>query len=212
VLEKMEPAQLAKAFIISTHSGERIPVMYNPEEYRLEQGNNFAEIGIPGLDAPPVQYVRGKARTLSMDLFFDTYEGRTDVRQHSNRVVRLLDKLPQTSAPPILLFVMGPFTFECVLVDVSQRFTMFQRDGAPVRATLTVRLQEFVRVQVEVEHGLFIGPPTLHNVASQQTASGLAAAYLGDPRRWRELAEANNIDDPFRLQEGRTLIIPGRVG
>lgn len=206
----MELAQLAKAYIVNTQTGERIPVMYNPEEYRLEQGNNFAEVGIPGLDAPPVQYVRGKARMLSMDLFFDTYEAGEDVRRHSGRVVGLLDKLPQTSAPPILLFAMGPFTFECVLVDVSQRFTMFLRDGTPVRATLTVRFQEFVRVQVEVQHGLFIGPPTLHNIASRQTVSDVASAYLGDPRRWRELAEANNIDDPFHLQEGRTLVVPGR--
>ena len=26
--------------------------MYNPEELKLEQGNNFAEVGIPGLNAP----------------------------------------------------------------------------------------------------------------------------------------------------------------
>ena len=208
----MNLTQLGKAVIINTHTGDRIPVMYNPEEYRLEEGNNFSEIGIPGLDAPPVQYVRGKARTLSMDLFFDTYEKQPpeDVRGHSGRVVALLDKLPLTSAPPILLFTMGPFTFECVLVDVNQRFTMFQRDGTPVRATLAVRFHEFVRVQIEVEHGLFIGPPTLHNIASGQTVSDLATAYLGDPRRWREIAQANNIDDPFHIQEGRAVVIPGR--
>jgi len=208
----MDLAQLAKAFIVNTHTGERIPVMYNPEEYRLEQGNNFAEVGIPGLNAPPMQYVRGKARTLSMDLFFDTFEKQPpeDVRRHSGRVVALLDKLPQTGAPPILLFTMGPFTFECVLVDISQRFTMFHRDGTPVRATLTTRFQEFIRVQVEVEHGLFIGPPTLHNIASSQTVSDIAFAYLGDPRRWREVAEANSVDDPFHLQEGQAIVIPGR--
>jgi len=208
----MDLAQLAKAFIVNTHTGERIPVMYNPEEYRLEQGNNFAEVGIPGLDAPPIQYVRGKARTLSMDLFFDTFEKQPheDVRRYSGRVVALLDRLSQTGAPPILLFTMGPFTFECVLVDVSQRFTMFHRDGTPVRATLTTRFQEFARVQVEIEQGLFIGPPTLHNIGSLQTVSDIATAYLGDPARWREVAEANGIDDPFHLIEGLAIVIPGR--
>ena len=57
----MGPYPLAKATILNTVTHELITVMYNPEEYKLDQGNTFAEIGIPGLDAPPMQYVRGKA-------------------------------------------------------------------------------------------------------------------------------------------------------
>jgi hypothetical protein len=204
--------QLAKAVIINTISGERISVMYNPEEYKLEQGNTFAEVGIPGLATPPVQYVRGRARALSMDLFFDTYEQSTDVRTYSGQIVQLLEPLPQTHAPPVLLFTMGQFAFQCVLVDVGQRYTMFLRDGTPVRATLSVRFQEYVRVEVQVEHGLFIGPPTLQNMTRGQTLSSIAATRLGDPARWREIAQANGIDDPFHIPPGLPLVIPGPTG
>ena len=114
----MELSQLSKAAILNTITSERITVMYNPEEIKLDQGNSFAEVGIPGLDAPPVQYVRGKARSLSMELFFDTYESKEDVRRYSGRIVKLLDKLPQTKAPPVLLFSMGQLNFQCVLADV----------------------------------------------------------------------------------------------
>src|SRR5215475_1670957 len=84
--------ELAKATILNTFTGESFRVMYNPEELKLEQGNTFAEVGIPGLGTPPVQYVRGKARTLSMELFFDTYETGEDVRTRTAPVVQLLDK------------------------------------------------------------------------------------------------------------------------
>ena len=81
-----------------------------------------------------------------MELFFDTYEAGVDVRAATpRRSSRLLDKEPQTKAPPVLLFSMGRLQFRCVLVDAEQRFTMFLRDGTPVRSTLSVRLQEFVR-------------------------------------------------------------------
>ena len=50
----MALANLAKALIINTDTNERIQVMYNPEEFKLDQGNNFAEVGIPGLNAPPI--------------------------------------------------------------------------------------------------------------------------------------------------------------
>jgi hypothetical protein len=204
----MDLARLSKAIITNTATSERFQVMYNPDELRLEQGNNFAEVGIPGLDAPPLQYVRGKARTLSMDLFFDSYEADQDVRQHTGPLVKLLNKEPLTKAPPVLLFSMGQFNFQCVLVDASQRFTMFRRDGTPVRSTISVRFQEFVRIDIEIEHGLFIGPPTLHNVVRSETASAIAATVLGDPARWREVADANGIDDPLNIAPGLTLKVP----
>jgi hypothetical protein len=204
----MDLSRLAKAIIVNTDTNERFPVMYNPEEYRIDQGNTFAEVGIPGLNAPPVQYVRGRSRTLTMDLFFDTYETGEDVRTYTGEVVGLLDTLPQTQAPPVLLFAMGPFNFPCVLVDAGQRFTMFARDGTPVRSILSAKFQEFVQVDVQIQSGLFIGPPTLVNLANGQTLSSLASAVLGDPARWRDIAVFNNIDDPFNLLPGQTILIP----
>jgi len=184
---------------------------------------------VPGLATAPVQYVRGKARTLSMELFFDTYELGIDVRTFSNPVVQLLDKDPREQAPPVLLFSLGRLQFQCVLVDAGQRYTMFLPDGTPVRSTLSVRFQEFVRIDVEVRRGLFFGSPTLsavgnaafraardlvtgsstvHVTLAGDTLSGLAATYLGDPARWRDIAGANDLDDPFDLPPGRPLVIP----
>jgi hypothetical protein len=231
--------ELAKAVLIDTSTGAGHPVMYNPEELRLEQGNQFAEIGIPGLDVSPVQYVRGKSRVLTMELFFDTYESGQDVRAYTAPIVALLDKRPQTLAPPVLLFSLGRVQFRCVLTDAGQRFTMFSRDGTPVRSTLSVRLQEYVEVSVELRQGLFLGSPTasavvnrlaapvvsrvtstvqaaasvaagavVHVVSEGDTLSGIAGAYLGDPGRWREVAQANRIVDPFALATGASLVIP----
>lgn len=203
------PGQLAKAVLVDQQTGRRITVMYNPEEYQLEQGNEIAEIGVPGLPAPPIQFVRGRARTLSMDLFFDTYERGADVREHTQRVVDLLRPDPRTFAPPVLLFVMGRFAFECLLLEAIQQFTMFLPDGTPVRCRMSVRFQEHVEVLVETQTGFFVGPPTLHTIGERDTLANLAAAYLGDPARWREIAELNGIDDPLRLVAGATLRMPG---
>ncbi|WP_214102577.1 CIS tube protein [Acrocarpospora catenulata] len=202
--------QLAKALIVDTRTGERVAVMYNPEEYRVEQGNELAEIGVPGLAASPVQYVRGRTRTLTMDLFFDTYEQQIDVRAYTNRLVRLLHPAPRTFAPPVLLFVMGRFSFRCVLAEADQRFTMFLPDGTPVRARVSVTFREYTEVEFQTQRGFFAGPPTVHTTTDRDTLAGLAATYLGDPARWREIADANNLLDPLRLPAGRPLVIPER--
>ncbi len=224
-------SELAKAHIIDTVAGVSYPVMYNPEELKFEQGNTFAEIGVPGLNAPPLQYVRGKARVLTMELFFDSYETGDDVRDFTQPIVRLLDRQPLTKAPPVLLFSLGRVQFRCVLVDAGQRFTMFLRDGTPVRSVMSVRLQEYVDVDLEVSQGLFIGSPvvsaavnavggaaaagavlagaaTMHVIARGDTLSGIAAAYLGDAAQWRQIADVNKIVDPLDLTPGRSLIIP----
>ncbi|MEV0803182.1 LysM peptidoglycan-binding domain-containing protein [Kribbella sp. NPDC050281] len=227
--------ELAKAVLIDTTTNTAHVVMYNPEELKVEQGNQFAEVGIPGLNASPLQYVRGKNRVLTMELFFDTYESKEDVRLHTAPIVRLLDKQPQTLAPPVLLFSLGRVQFRCVLTDAGQRFTMFAPDGTPVRSTMSVRLQEYVDVSLEISQGLFIGSPTasalvnvaltpiveaispsaasaMHTVLAGETLSGIAGAYLGDPARWREIAQANGIIDPLAVKPGASLVIPDGSG
>jgi nucleoid-associated protein YgaU len=201
---------LHKATIINLDTREAIPVLFNPEEYTLDFGNTLAEIGIPGLQKSPVQYVRGNIRTLKMELFFDTYEQNEDVRDHTRRITALLEARPTTLAPPVLLFSWSSLQFQCVLESVSQRFIMFRPSGMPVRARLTVVFKEFARLEVEIERGFFIGPPTVRNIIEGETLSQLAHEYFGDAGAWREIAEANGIDDPFDLAPGRPIFIPSR--
>jgi Contractile injection system tube protein len=201
---------LEKAMIINTHTGERMTVMFNPAEYTLEKGNTFAEIGIPGLSAPPIQFVRGNLRTLRMELFFDTYEQQVDVRMFVRKLTGLLDKDPTTQGPPILIFSWGQLNFQCVLDSASQRFTMFLNDGTPARATVSVTFKEYQPVEIEIRRGLFLGAPTIQNLVPGDTLSSIAGRVLGDPGAWREIAEPNDLDDPRRLLPGISLILPSR--
>ena len=201
---------LDKASIINLDTGEETAVMFNPAEYTLDMGNTIAEIGIPGLEKSPVQYVRGKIRTLTMELFFDTYENRAnrDVRVRTRQITALLEKNPTTQAPPVLLFSWGSLQFKCVLETVSQRFIMFVADGTPVRARLKVVFKEFEELDVEIEEGLFLGPPTVRNILDGETLDQLADEFLGDSGAWREIAELNDIDDPINVPAGTQLVIP----
>jgi hypothetical protein len=199
---------LAKATIINLETEERFAVMFNPEEYTLDMGNTIAEIGIPGLEKSPIQYVRGNLRSLQMELFFDTYEQQRDVRGETRRITALLEKNPTTQAPPLLLFSWGSLQFKCVLETAGQRFIMFLADGTPVRARLNVTFKEYEQIEVEVQQGFFFGPPSVRNLLEGETLSKLAHEYLGDPGAWREIAELNNIDDPRRLTPGIQLLIP----
>ena len=57
-----------------------IQLCFNPTEYQRSKANTFAEIGIPGLESPPIQYVKGEAEKLTVELLADTSDTLTDVR------------------------------------------------------------------------------------------------------------------------------------
>jgi len=148
--------------------GPPILVNYNPTEYTLSKGAQLAEIAIPGLDSPILQFVRGQTETLSLDLFFDTTEaGMSDTARSVTTVTDQFYQLVKidgtTHAPPICFFSWGAefpgqrayasmgmgtgsqqrYGFKCVVESVRQRYTLFSPQGIPLRATLTVSLKEY---------------------------------------------------------------------
>lgn len=200
----------AKARITIEHTGEQFEVMFNPEEYTLNRDNNFASQAIPGLSSPLLQFVHGNLRTLEMELFFDTYEKKSDVRDETQRIVRLLDIDPELHAPPVINIAWASLQFRCVLVRAGQKFILFLEDGRPARARVTVSFNEYVdpgRETREVKRQT-ANFSKVHTVVQGETLSAIAGRFYEDPRMWRPIAIENGIDDPRALATGQSLLIP----
>src|SRR5882762_10155387 len=111
-----------------------IPVQFNPSEYTLTKGAQIAEIAIPGIDAPILQFVRGQTQTLSMELFFETTQmgmGEApvlDVRTLTEPVFQLVKIQAKTHAPPRVRFSWGlGLSFRAIVDSIQQKFTLFKR-------------------------------------------------------------------------------------
>lgn len=212
---------LEKAVITNTVTNERVPVLFNPEEYTLSKDNNFAQVGVPGLSAPILQFVHGNMQTLEMELLVDTYEEHKesskvlnrageDVRNLTRKITDLLNIDPTTHAPPVLLFTWASLSFTCVLARANQRFIMFLPDGTPVRARLTVTFNEFRNADLEAKEvkRQTADYSKIYMVGQGETLSSIAGRTYGDPKLWRPIALRNAIDDPRALPVGRRLIVP----
>lgn len=205
---------LEKAKIIvhgQNGSTEEVAVHFNPNQLSEDKGNQIAEIGVPGLSAPILQFVRGNTRTLSMELLFDTYESGDDVRRaYTDKIYRLLEIDPETHAPPICEFVWKDFAFKGVVDRVGGRFTLFRENGMPVRATLNVTFKHYIPVAdlVRANPTRSADHTKTYTVRLGDTLSSIAAAEYGDPAKWRPIAAANRIDNPRALTPGRVLAIP----
>jgi hypothetical protein len=123
---------LEKALLVNDVTGDRIPVLFNPEEYTLHKDINYAQAAVPGLSSPLLQFVNGNMQTLEMDLFLDTYEAHyegnralnqagEDVRNLARKVTDFMTIDATVHAPPPLVFTWASLAFTCVLAKVSQR-------------------------------------------------------------------------------------------
>jgi LysM repeat protein len=203
---------LTKALIINNDVQPplHIPVMFNPPEYRIQKTNEFAEVGIRGLGSSLLQFVKGTAPTLTMDLFFDTTDDGDDVRTITDAVFGLTALNAKTHAPPRLMFVWSSLTLPCVLESVTQHFDYFDASGTPLRATLTVTLKENDELQDLLSSTPLESADRTKGyvVMAGDTLQRIAAREYDDPRQWRLIAQATNIDNPLTIQPGLSVSIP----
>lgn len=205
--------QLKKAFILARDqtgkeiTDSRIDFLFNPATYSIDKSNQFASMAIPGRDSPIIQFVRGEAETLSMDIFFDTYTYRNsiDVTQFTDRISDLLAVKGDIHAPCLCTFHWGSLIFTGVLEKVTKRFTMFTTDGTPVRATLGVTFRQFT---AEEEPKSSPDKTKMRVVNEGDSLWFIAFQEYGDQAMWRKIADDNpSIVNPRTLVPGTALII-----
>src|SRR5688572_19859684 len=140
----MTPLQKAKLIVEWSTGNQDYVLQFNPTELAFNKGAQLAEIVIPGLDTPLIQYVRGQAETLTLELFFDTTEsgmGATavSVTTETDRIYELVKIDPDRHAPPVCTFVWNnDFPGTHVAHIGNQRRSSFRGVVESVRQTFTL--------------------------------------------------------------------------
>jgi hypothetical protein len=211
---------LAKAVILNLDkSGKRVECMFNPTEYTFSKQNEWVRSNTFGGDMPQVEFSKGQPATLTMDLYFDTYIKRSDVRKHTDKIWALTyvdpdlkDPKTKKSRPPMVRFQWGKsWTFDAVITSISQHFTLFLSDGTPVRAKLSVTFQQIkdgkkLKPQNPTSGGT--GGERVWTVSASDTLAWIAFKSYGDSTVWRRIADANRLANVRQLVPGTVLVIP----
>jgi LysM repeat protein len=145
-----------------------------------------------------------------MELFFDTTDARTDVREQTQKITDLLKIDSELHAPPVIRVAWGSLQLRCVLTRANQKFVKFLEDGRPTRARITVTFSEFIDPEREAKE---VNRQTadfskVYTVTGGDTLAGIAARFYENPTLWRPIAVANGIDDPRAIAPGQELHVP----
>lgn len=203
----------------------KLEVQFNPTEYTIDRETTFAEVAVPGLDAPVIQYVRGGGDKLKLELFLDVTDsmengvakdGASVKELFVEPLERLMLQHEKLHAPPIVCLTWGSTVLlpAAVANSLSVKYTLFDTLGRPVRATATLGVRQYATASRQLaDAGL--QSPDLTNVATVRqgdTLPAIAAREYGNATRWRQIAEANRITNPLALTPGQPLVVPKLKG
>jgi len=216
----MPGGQLVKATITNIDTDESVECLFNPTEYNFSKKAEWKEKTRRGQNVPHLEFSGGKPTELKMQLFFDTFESGQDVRQqYTNALWKLAmvdsslrDQRTRKSRPPKCEFRWGnTWSFKAVVVQISQKFTLFLPDGTPVRATVDLTMKQIDDEGLYPRQNPTSGGGEGHRVRTVRLGERLdwiAAQEYGDSSHWRFIADENNIDNPNELRPGAVLRLP----
>ena len=197
--------------IIRPADPNRIPLCFNPTEYQISKANMFAEIPVPGLETPLIQYIRGDSEKLSLEALVDTSDTLDDVRvTYVKKLRELMSINGQEHAPPLVAFVWDRPVLIGVLDSLSVSYVLFTPEGIPLRAKLTMSLREYRSAATQEAQTPKQSPNVEKSfvVRRGDTLASISQALYRSPAYWRDLAAATCITDPRRLQPGQVLTAP----
>lgn len=198
-----EASTFKKARIVDANDPSKsVECHFNPATFQVTQTVAWKEHTTIGRDAPELSFAGGQGGDLNVELLFDTTATGADVRQ-AYRLLLDLAKIDQTrkntktgkGEPRLCRFEWGNFlSFDAVITNITQTFTLFNSDGTPLRAKVGVRFKQVdqpVRGQNPTSRARrgshawctkarrWIGSP------SRNTATRLAGTTLPRPMTWQ---------------------------
>jgi nucleoid-associated protein YgaU len=221
--------QKAKLQVMNSATGDKlgeINCQFNPQTLTIEKSvswsiphpNGKPVEAEPSSNAPELEFGGGKSAKFSLDLIFDTTDNENqDVRGYTNQLLSLTlmgggESGKEDNDPPSVQFIWGEFLlFEAVVESIQISYTLFLASGIPVRARASVRfIQLFDDDGKEGSQNptTRTEPRKTHVVMDGDRLDYLAYREYGYAHHWRDIALANDLDDPTQLVAGQILILP----
>lgn len=206
-------------------------VMFNPDNYSDKLEIEYNEPKSKGTSPGPADFKGIKPRELSLEFTIDgtnvtgpieiSQEQQAKVAEGDNSKVDVTKKIAEfksictdfqgaTHHVYPLQIVWGDLSFNCVLKTVDIKYTLFDREGKPLRAkmncTFAQTLSDKEREALEKKSS----PDLTHirTVLAGDTLPLMAHRIYGDSKYYLEVARVNGLKDFRKLSPGQELVFP----
>jgi nucleoid-associated protein YgaU len=194
--------------------------LFNPSEYTLTRSNNFSQTQSQNASKPNTAFAGGNPDQLAIAFFFDGTGVAGPAGPVTKTVKEFLDLLRYdgSSHKPLYMRVIwggpsGGLDFRCFLKSATAAYTLFNREGEPLRVRINASFEEVVdpkeRLRLEDKQS-----PDLFRVwivHDGERLDQIAAEAYDDPAMWRAIATANHLSAPRSLVSGQQLTLPPKA-
>ncbi len=209
----MANPDVQKAKIVNLNNNKEVVCHFNPAELDVNQSLRWEAKPDQGGSAPKMVYAGGEAQDMTITFLFDTTNNGADVRDEYKTLIEIAQvdetkKNPTTKLgePPQCRFQWGKFlTFNAVVKDLKQKFTMFTANGTPLRAEVTVTFKQVGEPSRPQNPTTQSEARRVWMVQEGQRLDWIAYQEYGDSAQWRHIAKTNNLDNPGDLHPGQIL-------
>ncbi|MDR5816425.1 MULTISPECIES: hypothetical protein [unclassified Caballeronia] len=199
--------------------------MYNPDSVSLGYHTDFATDTFINTNWKSNRFVQTKPGGLSIELLFDAKMpgNRQDIDGKLHKLRKLCYDVDETRCEPRYIKVIwgkmkwsGSGYFFGRLQSLSVRYTLFEKDGTPLRATATLQLAEDQSLRNQAAEALKKSPSKA--VAIAKAASSLASIaknLKGKMKKspgYLKIAKDNNLDSIDGFKAGDKLKVESGKG
>lgn len=208
---------LIEAFKEADYSGspaESFEVMFNPTTYAQKYEVEYHDRQGQGDTGSPQIFGKVKPQEYTFEFLFDGTGAAADPVDVSERVETFLKVTGKHDGdihrPMYLKLSWGNLLSKCVLKSAEVSYTLFERDGNPLRAKVKASFSENVEDTLRVAEERKSSPDLTHRheVVAGEHLSLLAYRYYGDAGRYYQVAEYNRLTDFRNLKPGQKLEFP----
>jgi hypothetical protein len=198
--------------------GVELDVLFNPQSLRL----NHRSYGPRGSTRRTAKSKDGQAAgrshqvtaytsSLSMELFFDTTHNGKNVQNEKTLKLAKLLQSPGKEEAPYVEVSWGTFLFVGVIDTMDETLEYFSEEGIPLRARVSLRMSSKGLEEYEEQQSGRGGRPSRGEqpVTLSQEGDTVQSIASRTGKNWKEVARANNIDNPRKLQPGTPLSVNG---
>jgi len=200
---------------LEIEGGETIECAFNPNSYTVSKTNVWNFKPTTGVDLPDGEFGGGLPQRVQLSLLLDVSLLGPDqsVRETADKLFKMMEAGGGGGgggAPPKVTLAWGSVRFfKAVPVSLTVQYVLFHENGEPIRATVDLEIAQAEKAEKgQNPTTRAITGLRVHRVKDGDSLPSIAYDSYGDPTRWRAIAEANGVDNPFRLRRGSQLTIP----
>ena len=190
-------------------------VKINPSSYTHDHQINYNNSTAQGAPGTTLKFKGIPPETISFDIYFDATGA---IENNKVPVKTQLDQFKKVCfvyngsihEPNYLIVSWGSLVFKCKLTSLNLSYSLFKKDGTPLRVKASVKFEEAVDANLISKEANNKSPDLTHLIIVKQGDKLPLICYnvYGDCSYYLEVAKHNNIVNFRNLVPGTKLYLP----